>query len=151
MSPDRIERTTVIDAPVARVWTLLTEPAQLGAWFSDAGAELDLRAGGRLVLRWQEHGTAYGRVVDVEPERRFAFRWIAFPETGDAEPDERNSTLVTFTLEPDAQATRVTVVEEGFAALDASDELRATQVRDNTEGWEIQLGRLADRAQRQPA
>ena len=54
MIPDRIERETVINAPVERVWELITEAEHLGRWFGDAGAEIDLRPGGALVLRWSE-------------------------------------------------------------------------------------------------
>ena len=35
---DSIERTIYIDAPVERVWTIVTEPEHLGQWFGDAGA-----------------------------------------------------------------------------------------------------------------
>src|SRR3712207_1495784 len=98
--PDRIERETVIAAPAQRVWELLTKAEHLGRWFGDAGAEIDLRPGGAIVLRWTEHGTSLGRVVAVEPHARFAFRWAPFKDPGGAEPEEGNSTLVEFTLTP---------------------------------------------------
>jgi hypothetical protein len=41
MVPDRTERETVINAPVERVWDLITEPEHVGRWFGDAGAEID--------------------------------------------------------------------------------------------------------------
>src|SRR5918999_5974720 len=97
----QIERETVIAAPVERVWQLLTEAEHIGSWFSDAGAEVDLRPGGAMVLRWAEHGTARARIVDVEPPRRFSYRWAAIREQWGEEPDARNSTLVEFTLAPE--------------------------------------------------
>ena len=72
MVPDVIERDTVIDAPVERVWELITEPEHVGRWFGDAGAEIDLRPGGEMVIRWADHGTAHGHVVSVEPHTRFS-------------------------------------------------------------------------------
>jgi uncharacterized protein YndB with AHSA1/START domain len=51
MVPDQIERETVINAPVERVWELITEAEHLGRWFGDAGAEIDLRPGGAMILR----------------------------------------------------------------------------------------------------
>ena len=34
MSADRIERETLVDAPVQRVWRLITEAEHIGTWFS---------------------------------------------------------------------------------------------------------------------
>src|SRR3954462_2744470 len=111
MLPDQIERETVINAPVERVWNLITEAEHLGRWFGDAGAEIDLRPGGAMALRWAEHGTQRGRVVDVEPCSRFSYRWAPFRDPGGEEPEEGNSTLVEFTLHREGDVTRLRVVE----------------------------------------
>jgi len=147
MVPDRIERETVIDAPVQRVWKLITEAEHLGRWFADAGAEIDLRPGGAIVLRWGEHGTSRGRVVAVEPHTRFSYRWAPFKDPGGQEPLEGNSTLVEFTLAPEGDGTRLRVVESGFASLDTSDEQRARNVEGNTRGWELETDELRDYAE----
>src|SRR5256714_12456447 len=94
--PDAIERETVIAAPVERVWRLLTDADHLGTWFGDAGAEIDLRPGGTLVLRWVEHGTVHARVERVEPDRLFSYRWAARQNTGEIELEDGNSTLREF-------------------------------------------------------
>jgi uncharacterized protein YndB with AHSA1/START domain len=141
----QIERETVIAAPVERVWSLLTDAEHVGNWFCDAGAEIDLRPGGAMVLRWVEHGTTHARVVDVEPHRRFSYRWAAEAES---EQIEGNSTLVEFTLDPTGDGTRLRVVESGFEELSESDEQLRKRVEGNSEGWEIQLGRVRDEAER---
>ena len=142
MVPDRIERETFINAPIERVWALITEPQHLGRWFGDAGAEVDLRPGGAMVVRWAEHGASRGRVVAVEPHTRFAYRWAPFSDPGGEEPDEGNSTLVEFTLQPEGDATRLRVVESGFASLATSEEQRARNHEGNTEGWEHETDEL---------
>lgn len=149
MTPDQIERETVIAAPVERVWTVLTEAEHIGGWFADAGAEIDLRPGGALVMHWKEHGTAKARVEAVEPPRRFAYRWTAH-HARDEEPAEGNSTLVEFTLTPEGDGTRLHVKETGFAALATSDEQRRGNYDDNVGGWAMMVERLADYAQRVP-
>ena len=148
MTPDVIERETVISAPVERVWSLITEPEHVGRWFGDAGAEIDLRPAGAMLLRFTNFGEVHARVEDVEPPHRFAYRWGARnAEPGD-ELVESNSTRVEFTLEPDGAQTRLRVVESGFAAL-AIDEADATRHHgENIEGWGIELGELADYAQK---
>jgi uncharacterized protein YndB with AHSA1/START domain len=142
MVPDEIQREIVIDAPVERVWELITEAEHLGRWFGDAGAEIDLRPGGALVLRWSAHGTSRGRVVAVEPCTRFSYRWAPFKDPGGAEPVEGNSTLVEFTLQPEGTGTRLRVVESGFASLATSDEQRVQNVEGNTGGWERETDEL---------
>ena len=143
MVDDRIERETVIDAPVERVWELITEAEHVGRWFGDAGAEIDLRPGGDMVIRWAEHGASHGRVVAVEPHTRFAYRWAPFEDPAGEAPEEGNSTLVEFTLAAEGDGTRLRVVESGFTSLAASDEQRATNHASNTDGWRIELGELS--------
>ena len=98
-----------------------------------------------MVLRWTEHGTTHAQVVDVEPHRRFSYRWATEAES---EQIEGNSTLVAFTLDRIDVGTRLRVVESGFEELAESDEQKRTRVEGNTEGWEIQLGRVRDEAER---
>jgi uncharacterized protein YndB with AHSA1/START domain len=142
---DQIEREVVIDAPIERVWSLITEAEHFGTWFADSGAEIDLRPGGAMTLRWEEHGTVRARVERVEPPRLFSYRWA---NAVDVEPSEGHSTLVEFSLTAADGGTRVRVVESGFASLDTSDEDRGRQIDDNTEGWAIQLRNLSEQASR---
>ncbi len=142
---DRIERSVSISAPLERVWSLITTAEALGQWFGDAGASVDLTPGGRLSLHWHEHGTVHGRVVAVEPPRRFAFRWLHDgPPDADATPV--NSTLVEFTLTADGEGCRVDLVESGFAALGRPATDRTALLADHAEGWGIELGHLAAHA-----
>ena len=144
----QIERETTIAAPPERVWALLTEAEHVGRWFGDAGAEIDLRPGGALVVRWAEHGTSHARVVAVEPHTRFSYRWAPIREHWGEEPAEGTATLVEFTLEAQEDGTRLRVVESGFEALDGTDEQRRRSLDDNTQGWETQLGNVREYAGR---
>ena len=148
MTPDTIERETTIEAPVERVWELLTQAHHVGQWFGDAGAEIDLREGGKMIVLWREHGSAHARIEAVEPHTRFAYRWAPFKDPGGDEPAEGNSTLVEFTLQPEGDGTRLRVVESGFASLDTSDEQRAANHKGNTEGWKAETDELREYAEK---
>ncbi|MGH2823591.1 MAG: SRPBCC family protein [Thermoleophilaceae bacterium] len=148
MTKDRIERDVLINAPVERVWALITRAEHLGTWFGDAGAEIDLREGGELELRWVKHGACRGRIERVDEPTAFAFRWSPYTDPGGAEPVNGNSTLVEFTLVEEGDATRVRVVETGFASLDTSPDQQAKNYQANSEGWSLELGELADYATR---
>ena len=94
------------------------------------------------------HGTVRGRFERIEPHRLLSYRW-ARDLTG-AEPAERSSTLVEFTLTPEGAGTRLRVVETGFAALAGSEEERARAAEGNLEGWGIKLRDIEDYLQRAP-
>ncbi len=148
MTPDLIERETTIAAPVDRVWSLITDPEHVGRWFGDAGAEIDLRPGGEMVMHWREHGSSRARIEAVEPHSRFSYRWAPFKDPGGDEPVEGNSTLVEFTLAPDGDGTRLGVGESGFAARAVDAEARDRNHAGNVDGWKAELGELAEYAQR---
>lgn len=137
--PPQIEKEIVIEAPVDVVWRVLTQPEQMRQWFR-AEAELDLKSGGRGRLASYEIS-----VEAVDPLRRFAFRWV-YP--AGATPHESNSTLVEFTLSPEARGTRLRVVESGFDQIDWSDAEKAREVESHTRGWLECLERLGNLASR---
>lgn len=147
MSTNQVEREVIIDAPVTRVWALITESEHVGRWFGDAGAEIDLRPGGAIEFRWKEHGSSRGTVVDVKPPRRFSYRWVSLPSARGQAPTDGNTTLVEFTLESvPGGGTRLRVVESGFEALECAPEERAEALRGNTRGWRAELQDLEDYA-----
>lgn len=145
MIPNQVERETLIEAPVEVVWGVVTEPAQISRWFSDA-AQLDLRPGGEGVLSWENHGSVRLRVERVERPHLFSFRW-AYPEG--AEPREDNSMLVEFTLTDEGGRTRLRVVESGLATVDWPEEEKLRYLDSHTRGWERHLGGLSEYMTRQ--
>jgi uncharacterized protein YndB with AHSA1/START domain len=126
---DTITREITVDAARTRVWEVITQATHLGRWFGDAGAEIDLRPGGRLTLSFEGHGTSVGRVERVEEPAAFSFRWARTRETEPAPGDE---TLVEFTLTETADGTLVQVRESGFASLTGD---AAGYRRGNVDGW----------------
>ncbi|GGO79863.1 SRPBCC domain-containing protein [Nonomuraea cavernae] len=145
MSEDRIERETLIAAPLERVWSLVTEP---GFWVADEanGSAGVAREGEVTMTKNAEYGDFPVRVEKIEPPTYVAYRWAsAFPGE---QPGEDNSTLVEFTLTTEGDKTRLRVVESGFAALAGSEELRSRALKDNTGGWPQVLDAFRTRAER---
>lgn len=144
MSEDRIERETLIAAPLERVWSLVTQP---GFWVAEEAdlAGTEAREGESMVATNAQYGDFPVRVERVEPPTYVAYRWAsAFPGQ---ELRADNSTLVEFTLTPEGDKTRLRVVESGFAALAASEELRRRALEDNSGGWPQVLDALRARAE----
>lgn len=143
MTEDRIERDTLIAAPLERVWSLVVQP---GFWVGDEASRSGIVAtpGEILVVNNPEHGAFPVRVEKVDPPTYLAYRWVsAFP--GEELRDD-NSTLVELRLTKEGEQTRLRVVESGFAALVTSDEVRQSTIKDHTAGWPQCLEALEKRA-----
>jgi uncharacterized protein YndB with AHSA1/START domain len=142
---DRIEREIAIDAPVERVWQLVSEP---GWWVGDGdrSGQRRHREGDLEIVEDPEYGRYPVRVEGLEPQRYAAFSWVS--REPDTAPAEGVSTLVEFWLsELTGGATLVRVMESGFAALDVPEDRRGRAVEDNTAGWRRQLDILRERAE----
>lgn len=147
MDPDRIDKTIVLKAPRERVWRAISSSAQFGKWFGvaiDGPFVAGEEAVGRIVptavdpevARLQEpcRGLPWRVVVErIEPMTLLSFRW--HPGAVDPGHDHAGEamTLVTFTLADADGGTRLTISEQGFAALPPD---RRTAARDgNDAGW----------------
>jgi uncharacterized protein YndB with AHSA1/START domain len=147
MTPDHIERDIVIDAPIDRVWAVLTEAEHMRQWLADDGAEVDARPGGAITLGWKKFGTFNARVEKMQPPKFFSYRWA---RDADTDPGPGKATLVEFTLTEQDGATRLTVRESGFAALDRPDSDNLKYAEGNNEGWLEKLAELRDYIQQLP-
>jgi uncharacterized protein YndB with AHSA1/START domain len=92
-----VRREIVLPVRREEVWAALTDPERLSEWFAN-DVELDPRPGGAGVFRWSNGEERRAVVEEVEPEERLEL----------ALDDDAS---VAFTLEDDAEGTRLTVVE----------------------------------------
>lgn len=141
--PARIDKEIHIDAPVERVWAVLTEPKQIGRWFGNGDpVEGDLSPGGRVVFDHSENGVFPSRIEKMEPHRVFAFWWPSgFPGE---EPAEGNATLVEFTLTPEGTGTRLRVTESGFASIDVPPAPQRWLAQRNSFGWGFKIEEIRE-------
>ncbi len=159
-STDRIVKTAVLHAPLARVWAALTDSAEFGAWF---GAQFDgpfvagTTATGCIrpttvdadVAKLQEPhaGTPLILVVDrIEPMQTFSFRWHPYA-VGDADLSHEPMTLVTFELAQTVDGTVLTISESGFDQIPL--DRRAAAFTANDGGWTHQLRLITTYVMRQ--
>ena len=132
--PDEIRREVVIDAPIHRVWQAISSPAEVSQWFGDV-TEFEPRPGSKATFGWTEFGQSFeAEIVIVDEPSRFSYRWALEPSKA---LDDSYVTLVEFTLASDGDATRLTLVESGFADLPEVD--HEQHFGENTEGWKAEL------------
>lgn len=127
-----IDRRVDLAASPERVWTALTDPAEIASWFTQR-AEFALEVGAEGWMEWREHGRFAIRIEAVDRPRYFAWRGARDPDTG---VDDGPSTLVEWWLEPlPGGGTSLRLRESGF---EQPDERRL-----NTMGWLHSFGALA--------
>ena len=97
-------------------------------------------AGASGSITFPDYGTVPLRVEAVDAPRMVSYRWGNDDALGSpaAEMDEAHSTVFTFTLEPVADGTQLTVVETGFETT--SDP--AANLESHREGWDSELDKL---------
>jgi uncharacterized protein YndB with AHSA1/START domain len=140
--PDRIERSISVAHPPAKVWEAITTAEGLGTWFGQK-ATVDLRVGGLAQLTFGEGGAEGGHIADLrierlEPPHVFGYTW----GINGLPADDARRTYVEFTLEPEADGTRLTVVESGFAQL--PDDVHSGAYGGNVNGWQSELDELIE-------
>jgi uncharacterized protein YndB with AHSA1/START domain len=136
-----LELTRVLRAPRERIFSALTDPAELTAWWGPRGftmpeIDVDLRVAGRYRFTMQPpDGDLFhlsGEFLDIEAPRRLVstFRWE------EPDPDDRE-TVVTLTLAAVDDGTEVSLSQRGFA----TEERLAL----HRTGWTESLDRLQER------
>jgi uncharacterized protein YndB with AHSA1/START domain len=132
-----IERSILIAAPRERVWRAISDPEQIGKWFSPGtqwggtGAE----AGGRIFVLNPETGAEmYTQVIEaVEAPHRLVTRSLPEP------PDTIHYT--TWRLDEENNGTRLTLTFSGYELEPA--EARANNMEQNAFGFGMMLENLA--------
>ena len=130
---DRIERSIEIDASAEKVWSLVARP---GWWINDSEIEPDVevrREGDLDVLVHPKHGEFRLRTLESDEPRYIAYHWVdnVAPEAG---------TTVEFWIEEREGGVTLKVLESGFEKLKKDRAAIDHQIKQNTEGWRIEIG-----------
>lgn len=109
-------------APIDELWSALTEPDRIRAWF--APAKIEPQVGGWIELQAHDGSRMMEGMIRVfEPPRVFEYDWVSDYET----------TVVRYKLEEQANGTRLTLTEK--LLTDKATERRGA-------GWHQHMDRL---------
>jgi uncharacterized protein YndB with AHSA1/START domain len=149
---DRIQKKTILRAPLDRVWLAISDSTQFGAWFGVAfdgpfvagkplkGKVVPTRVDPEAAKSQETYaGAAFDITVDrVEPMKLVSFRWHPFAVDPKVDYSAEPTTLVTFELEKVAQGTQLTITESGFDRVPLARRAKAFEMNDR--GWAAQVG-----------
>ena len=129
MSERKVERSTLIDATPEMAFEAVTKASELREWMCEYAWTM-IQANGVYHARWEGGYYTNGRFVELDPPRRAVITWLG--------PGEPGETVVTFTVQPEAGGTRVTIVHTGFGSGPEWDEA----VAGSEKGWDRGLDNL---------
>ena len=149
MEHGSIERELRIDATPEVVYEVISAPEHVREWWPDQ-AELEPVVGATGSLTFGDPASPDAKVqeltvVEADPPRRFAFRWV-YDDGESAAP--YNSLLVTFDLVPDGQGTLLRFRETGFRERGWEAAVLEEAYLDHARGWEHFLPRLVTYAEK---
>jgi uncharacterized protein YndB with AHSA1/START domain len=135
MEQGSIERDIHVDASPEVVFEVISRPEHMREWWpDDARFESVAGAPGELVWRNADTGettTVAIAVVEVDPPKRFSFRWCF------SDPDPSgHSLLVTFDLVPTTDGTWIRMTEIGFREMGWEIAVLEEQYHEHESGWD---------------
>ena len=129
--------TVEIDAPPARVWTALTDPAEIEKYMFGSHVVTDWKPGSPIVWEGEYEGKRYedkGEIVEIKPARRLKVTHFS-PLSGQEDVPENYHTL-TYELEAAGPITRVALSQDNNPTVEAAEHSKAN--------WEKMLSGLKE-------
>jgi len=144
MNTDSIEKKTILEAPIERVWRAISNAQEFGAWFrvalhGDFAPGVTVR--GRITYPGYEHLTAELFIESMIAPNYFSYRWHPYAVDPNIDYSSEPTTLVEFTLAAVPGGTELTVRESGFDRIPAGR--RPEALRMNDQGWSAQLDNVS--------
>lgn len=144
MQYESIERELHIEASPEIVYQVVSSPEHIQGWWPD-GAQFERVPGATGTIRFGDASAPDAKVVaitvvEADPPRRFAFRWVY--DEGEVAA-AGNSLLVTFDLVPAGTGTRLQFTETGFRERGWEPTVVEDHYLDHARGWDHFLSRLA--------
>jgi len=125
---ESVVKEIIINAPVSRVWSALTEKEQIGKWLMPT-SDFTPEAGTTFNMLGKNKGVEYPhicRVVEIIPEKKLVYTWAVKNLLCD--------TLVTYELADDDGNTKLTLTHSGWDKVTLAEP--GTQREDYNNGWE---------------
>jgi uncharacterized protein YndB with AHSA1/START domain len=127
--------STIIDAPVARVWQALVDPRAVKQYMFGTDMISDWQEGSTIVWKGEWQGRSYedkGVILEIEPSRRL--RYSHFSPLSGQEDRPENYHTVTIELVGEGGQTRVSLAQD----KNASEEER----EHSEKNWAMMLAAL---------
>ena len=114
---DKITRSISINAPIAKVWDALTNPAVIKIYLFGTELTTDWKEGSQIIFKGNWHGTPYtdkGKVLSFEKNRLLRYSYwssvLGLPDK------EENHTITTYALTEEKGKTLLTASQDNLGS-----------------------------------
>lgn len=143
MKPLIVKNTITINAPIAKVWDALTNPAQTKKYMFGCEALSDWKKGSPLTWEMIYEGKPFvavkGNIVEIEPNKKLAYTTI--DPNAAMEDIPENYLTVTYLLSAEGGKTNLTVTQGDYSKV-ADGEKRYQEAYNHGEGWNPVLAEI---------
>ena len=127
--------SSIINAPVAKVWNALTVPEQVKEWFFGTNQITDWKVGSPIFFRGEWKGKAYedkGTVLEFTPQKSLSYSY--WSSMGALEDKPELYQIVEYRLEEVSEGTKLTINQSNVVTQEGADH--------SAENWKAMLGVL---------
>lgn len=124
-----VVKEIVINAPISKVWSALTEKEQIEKWLMPAN-DFILEAGNTFNMLGRNRGIDYlhiCKITEIIPEKKLSYTWGI--------KDKLSDTLVTYELEDIEGKTKLTLTHSGWDKVTLAEP--GTGRDDYNNGWQF--------------
>ena len=111
-----LEISVFINAPVEKVWDALVNPELIKKYLFGTTAISDWQEGSSLVFKGEWNGKEYldkGTILKIEPNK--VLKYSYYSSFSNLEDKEENYQVLTFTLAPENNGTKLILTQENIA------------------------------------
>jgi uncharacterized protein YndB with AHSA1/START domain len=108
--------STVINAPVSKVWKALIDPAQIKEYLFGTNAISDWKKGSPITYEGEWQGKTYkdkGTIIDIVSEKLLHTTY--WSSIGGKEDKPENYNNVIYELQPSGESTMITISQDNIA------------------------------------
>jgi uncharacterized protein YndB with AHSA1/START domain len=121
-TPYTATASITVNAPAPRVWEALTKPELIKQYLFGTNVATDWKEGSAISYKGEWEGKQYedkGTILKIIPEKLIVSTY--WSSMGGSEDKPENYMTVTYALEPDGAATKLTITQENAPTQDSAE------------------------------
>ena len=139
---ESLSTSMIINAPAAKVWEALTNPAIVKQYFFGTNVKSDWKVGSPIIWEGEWEGKAYqdtGTILDIDPGKFVKYNYWSSMSGTDNKPE--NYANITYSLSEKDGQTVLTVTQDNIKSKEAKEH--------SEQNWQSVFGKMKEMVENQ--